>query len=311
MVVNDTLQLTAIPTGGLQGQVQWQVIGGATNGTVSADGTYRAPANAGTYQVRVSLVSNPNINATATIHVDTTVGISIVPATVKGRYQPNEKVQFNATLQGIGSDKISWRVSDPAGGIVSSTGQYTAPTAPGFYEVICQSNLNAAKKASYFVLVSATKVIKMTYDDLGAIYIQMAEAQAPGTTANFVSLCTQHFYDGTFMHRYGPDEGQPQFIQGGDPLTKDHALSDPLIGTGGPGYTIPFEVTGLKHEVGAFAMARTNAGLDTAGSQFYICQEKIPSFDGNYCVFGKVIGNLSAIFNLRKGNRVQTAEVIP
>ncbi len=79
-------------------------------------------------------------------------------------------------------------------------------------------------------------------------------------------------------------------------------------GSGGPGYSIPWEDNDLKHEAGAVAMG-LSSGADrkplknSGGSQFYVCAEPIPSLDGNYCVFGKVIEGLETV---RKIAAVQT-----
>ncbi len=137
---------------------------------------------------------------------------------------------------------------------------------------------------------------------------------APNTVANFVNLATgtqawqdpcngnqvSHlpFYTGLTFHRVISG-----FVaQGGDPYTRCKAQTDPLVGQGGPGYTIPFEKTGLTHNDGALSMARGNS-LNSAGSQFYICdgpQHQLdPTFDGmgnpisGYAVFGIVVENLA------------------
>jgi cyclophilin family peptidyl-prolyl cis-trans isomerase len=137
---------------------------------------------------------------------------------------------------------------------------------------------------------------------------------APQTAGNFVNLamgrqpwqdpCNSNavssapFYNGLTFHRVIPGF----VMQGGDPYTRCLPETDGRIGTGGPGYTIPFEKTGLTHNDGALAMARASA-LDSGSSQFFIDNgpQHIldPTFDaqGNpasgYVVFGFVVENLA------------------
>ncbi|MBS1706402.1 MAG: peptidylprolyl isomerase [Armatimonadetes bacterium] len=309
VVLGRTIQFTALPTGGTFVPVTWEVVGGDKNGTVSTSGLYTAPKVTGTYQVRVYVTKDPSIAAVANVTVATGVSISIEPETILGRYSFGQQVPFKASILGTDASKITWSVSDPDGGVVSNAGVYVAPSKAGYYRVTATSQEDPTKTGNYDVLVSDTKVVKMTVQGKGDIYIRMAQNEAPNTTDNFLSLTRSGFYNGSYFHRYGPDEGQPTFIQGGDPLTKTLPLDDPSIGTGGPGYTINFETNSLKHELGAIAMAR-GSGLNTAGSQFYICQETIPAFDGNYVVFGKVIGNISAALTLRRFDKISTAVVV-
>ncbi|MEI9897090.1 MAG: peptidylprolyl isomerase [Chthoniobacter sp.] len=67
---------------------------------------------------------------------------------------------------------------------------------------------------------------------------------------------------------------------------------------GGPGYTLPPEIH-HKHTKGAIAAGRLsdkiNPGRLSNGSQFLICLVPIPSYDGQYTVFGNVIWGLDAL----------------
>ncbi len=103
----------------------------------------------------------------------------------------------------------------------------------------------------------------------------------PNSTANFVSLANQKFYDGLKLHRIIPD-----FVaQGGCPQG---------IGTGGPGYTIDgeFPSNGFdnphSHVKGSLAWARSMA-RNSAGSQFYMTLADTSFLDQDYAVFGKII----------------------
>jgi len=124
----------------------------------------------------------------------------------------------------------------------------------------------------------------------GTIKFVLYEDLAPITTANFVSLAENKFYDGLKFHRV-----EPGFvIQGGCP----HGT-----GTGGSGKNIPLEVSpNLKHgDAGAVAMARSS-DPNSASSQFYITLSPTPFLDGNYAVFGRVTEGLDVVRSIKVGD---------
>jgi peptidyl-prolyl cis-trans isomerase B (cyclophilin B) len=125
--------------------------------------------------------------------------------------------------------------------------------------------------------------------------IAFDEDAAPYTVYNFKKLIKDKFYVKTTIHRTIPN----YLIQGGDPLTKKKDRN--VMGTGGPGYTLPAEVR-LKHVRGAVAMgalpAKVNPKLESNGSQFYICLTNIPTQDGKDTVFGHVAGGLDALIEI-------------
>ncbi|HWP78556.1 MAG TPA: peptidylprolyl isomerase [Candidatus Nitrosotenuis sp.] len=118
--------------------------------------------------------------------------------------------------------------------------------------------------------------------NFGDIVIALKPEVAPKTVENFVKLANSQFYDGTLFHRIISDF----MIQGGDPNT----ISGPpgTWGTGGPGYTIPAEISNLKHTKYMVSMAR-GQNIDSAGSQFFIMVGDAPWLDGQYTIFGEVI----------------------
>jgi len=124
-------------------------------------------------------------------------------------------------------------------------------------------------------------------DGRGTFIIELNLEKAPKTAGNFIKLAEQGFYNGLTFHRV-----EPNFVvQGGDPNGN---------GTGGPGYTIAFEETGLKHEDGAVAMARRGDDKNSAGSQFYICLGPQHQLDGEYAVFGKVIEGMDVVRKIQR-----------
>lgn len=114
----------------------------------------------------------------------------------------------------------------------------------------------------------ATKV-KIT-TTLGDIVLRLYD-DTPKHRDNFIKLVEQGFYNGTLFHRVIKDF----MVQGGDPDSKG-APKGKMLGTGGPGYTIPAELVYPDHfhKRGALSAARLgdemNPERESSGSQFYI-----------------------------------------
>lgn len=123
----------------------------------------------------------------------------------------------------------------------------------------------------------------------GKINITMDRAKAPCTVNSFVSLAEQGYFDDTDCHRL-TDTGI-FVLQCGDPSG---------TGTGGPGYTVPDELTeDLTYPAGTVAMANTGSP-NTGGSQFFLvyADTELPP---EYTVFGSmdqagidVVGGIAA-----------------
>jgi peptidyl-prolyl cis-trans isomerase B (cyclophilin B) len=133
----------------------------------------------------------------------------------------------------------------------------------------------------------------------GVMKVEFFEADAPNTVANFTNLAKKGFYDGLTFHRVIPNF----VIQGGCPKGN---------GTGGPGYTIPCELTGGNqfHDRGVLSMA--HAGRNTGGSQFFICHNRANTqhLDRNHTCFGKVVEGLDVIEQIRGGDKIEKIVVI-
>lgn len=122
--------------------------------------------------------------------------------------------------------------------------------------------------------------------EIHSVAIELLEADAPATVANFKKLARKKFYNGCSFHRVFPH----MLVQTGDPESKHKDRAH--AGTGGPGYTLPPEIR-RKHIAGAVAMGRLpdkiNPGRVSNGSQFFICLQPMPAYDGQYTVFGQVL----------------------
>lgn len=124
------------------------------------------------------------------------------------------------------------------------------------------------------------------------VVIGLYDDAAPLTVANLKELCRRKFYNGMRFHRVF----EHYLVQSGDPYSRRGDTD--RSGTGGPGYTLPAELT-RKHVRGAIAMSRledkVNPTRASNGSQFYVCLEAMPQLDGKYTVFGEVIEGLEVL----------------
>ena len=137
--------------------------------------------------------------------------------------------------------------------------------------------------------------------DAGTVEIELFDADAPGTVANFVKLATAGFYDGLAFHRVIPGF----MAQGGCPNSKEGARG--VAGTSGPGYTIPCEINPRLHQAGTLSMA--HAGKNTGGSQFFLCHEAQPHLDGVHTVFGQA-SNVDVVLAIKKGTKINKVTIV-
>ena len=116
-------------------------------------------------------------------------------------------------------------------------------------------------------------------------FVGLATGQIPWTDPNTGEPAGRPLYDGTIFHRVIKDF----MLQGGDPLGR---------GTGGPGYRFQDEfVPSLKHDKpGILSMA--NAGPNTNGSQFFVCEVATPWLDGRHSVFGEVVEGMDVVLKI-------------
>jgi cyclophilin family peptidyl-prolyl cis-trans isomerase len=138
--------------------------------------------------------------------------------------------------------------------------------------------------------------------DKGVIEIEFYADKAPNTTASFIELVNQKFYDGTTFHRVEPG----LLIQGGDPLSK---TDSPAVGSGDPGWRLKAEFNDISHAAGVVAMART-ADPDTAGSQFYICLSPLTQLDRQYTVFGHVVKGMDVANEVTVGTVITSVKIV-
>lgn len=138
----------------------------------------------------------------------------------------------------------------------------------------------------------------------GDIIVELFDADAPGTVANFTKLINEKFYDGIKFHRVVPNF----VIQAGCPFSKTGP--EHRVGTGGPGWKIKCETAGnprLHGSDGVLSMA--HAGPNTGGSQFFITLRDTPHLDGVHTVFGRVTDGLDIVHQIAQGDEITSATV--
>lgn len=154
------------------------------------------------------------------------------------------------------------------------------------------------KKAKSKAASKSTNSHIVIETNMGSMTIEMYEKRAPITTANFLKLVDDGYFDGIIFHRIIAGF----MIQGGDPTG---------TGKGGPGYSIEDEFHSELRHTGIGILSMANSGPNTGGSQFFITLAPTPHLDNRHAVFGKVVEGLDvlkAIGSVETGSRNRPAE---
>lgn len=136
-------------------------------------------------------------------------------------------------------------------------------------------------------------ILKTNYGEIEVIL----RAETPVTTANFIKLAQEGFYNGTRFHRVIQDF----MIQGGDPLSKDVAMKS-RWGTGGPDYRFKDEIIATDRAMPRGSLAMANAGPGTNGSQFFIVTAEAGTdfLLPKHTLFGTVTRGLDVVLAIEK-----------
>ena len=128
----------------------------------------------------------------------------------------------------------------------------------------------------------------------GPFEIELDVKRAPKTSASFVALARDGFYDGLGFHRIAPGF----VVQGGDPAGN---------GTGGPGYkTREPPPDDVAYTEGVVAMAKGGAEpAGTAGSQFFVVTGPDANLPADYAILGNVV---KGIDNVKKMEDLASTE---
>ncbi len=126
----------------------------------------------------------------------------------------------------------------------------------------------------------------------GILEVELYGPEAPLTVANFLRLVDRRFFDGHRWHRVVPNF----VVQDGDPRGD---------GFGGPGGTIRDEINHMRYGIKPM-LGMALSGPDTGSSQWFITLSPQPHLDGTYTVFGRAIGDVSALTRITQGDVIRT-----
>jgi cyclophilin family peptidyl-prolyl cis-trans isomerase/HEAT repeat protein len=129
----------------------------------------------------------------------------------------------------------------------------------------------------------------------GLVVIKPAFAAAPETVAQLTRLARAGYFQGLTFHRVVPDF----VVQGGDPRGD---------GEGGPGFTLPCEVSPLRYRRGTVGMALS--GKDTGGSQIFVALSPQPHLEGRYTIVGEVLSGMEALDAVLEGDSLGTVDAV-
>jgi peptidyl-prolyl cis-trans isomerase A (cyclophilin A) len=148
--------------------------------------------------------------------------------------------------------------------------------------------------AAFVCIVGCQKVkpnpVVVIKTSMGSITVELDQAKAPVTVANFLTYADEGHYSGTIFHRVK----QGFMIQGGgmEPDLSERPTHPPIKNE---------SANGLRNEAGTLAMART-PDADSATSQFFInlkgnyFLDRAQARDGvGYAVFGRVTEGMDVV----------------
>jgi hypothetical protein len=149
--LSGTQVFTANVTGSSNTAVTWIVREGAAGGSITVAGMYTAPSTEGTYHVVVTSQADSTKSATAAVLV-APISVAITPtAIIVG---PAGTHTFTASVKGSSNAAVTWAVQEgAAGGVITSSGSYSAPSTLGTYHVVATSVADTSKSATATVTV--------------------------------------------------------------------------------------------------------------------------------------------------------------
>lgn len=154
VAVGASVTFSAVVTGGSTGPATWTVESGG--GTISPGGVYTAPMAPGTYRVRATSASDPQVFAEADVTVlaaAAAVSVRVTPS--RATMDACRTLDLHAEVANAPNPGVIWEMQEgAAGGSISAQGTYTAPEAAGVYHVVARSEADRTVTAVAEVVVN-------------------------------------------------------------------------------------------------------------------------------------------------------------
>jgi peptidylprolyl isomerase len=131
----------------------------------------------------------------------------------------------------------------------------------------------------------------------GTVRIELLCDVAPNHVNRIKELIREGFYDGLVFHRVISGF----MAQTGDPTGTGTGKSRKP--------NLKAEFSAEPHRRGVCSMARSG-DPNSANSQFFICLADSPWLDGQYSVWGRVVGGMEHVDGIKKGSSANNGAVI-
>jgi cyclophilin family peptidyl-prolyl cis-trans isomerase len=155
-------------------------------------------------------------------------------------------------------------------------------------KALAQDSLSASLDSTAAEDAAGGDTVVITLEEGGEIVIKLLAEEAPIAVARVSELIETGFYDGLTFHRV-----ESYLIQTGD---REHDYP-PIEGEMFSQY--------IRHEEGMIGMARIMTDYDSATTQFYICKKELPSLNGEFTIFAKVVDGMDLVHEVKKGAKIK------
>lgn len=180
-----TVAFSATVTGSAETRVTWSVRE-ASGGSITAAGLYTAPPGAGTFHVVVTSVADAARQDVATVTVKATSAVTVTVSPPSPALQTGATQQFTAVVTGAANGAVSWSVTEPGGGAITSGGLYTAPAGAGSFHVVATSAADSSKQGTATVTVSSGPATALGWSDPAGGMYQLKKDAAASTPTHLV-----------------------------------------------------------------------------------------------------------------------------
>jgi hypothetical protein len=162
--------------------VTWSVQEPSGCGAITVAGVYTAPGAGATCHVVARSSADPTRSDVATVTVTPPAAVAVTISPSPGSLRSCRSLTLTATVTGTSDRSVTWSVQETAGGTVSSTGVYTAPSSAGTYHVVATSR--AVPTASAIATMNVT-------DEIVSVEVSPQEIELPpGGSAQFTATVT-------------------------------------------------------------------------------------------------------------------------